>query len=65
MHNREHKRFEVTAIKAYIIILCYLLAADELGIVLSRLISFFFVWRGGRRAEGQIFLSDNYFQFLD
>jgi len=49
-----YKRFEVTAIKAYIIILCYLLAADELDIVLSRFISFFFVWRGGRGADFSI-----------
>lgn len=60
MHNREHKRFEVTVIITYIIILSYLLVANELDIVLSRFIFFFFCGEGG-----QIFLSDNYFQFLD
>lgn len=62
MHNREHKRFEVTATKVYIIILCYLLASDELDIVLSRFIFFSLCEES---VEEQIFISDNYFQFLD
>lgn len=52
MHNREHKRFEVTATKAYIIILCYLLASDEFDI--SRFISFFFVRKEGGAADFSI-----------